>query len=109
MLELVYTIFCPITRREGDILARIIEGERQNIIGPNVKEARIAAKLSQQQLADLLETVAVYICRGSISRIESGERTVTDIEIWGLSQILQIPIQNLFKLELSGEKKFETL
>lgn len=77
-------------------MARIIETNQQNIVGKNVKEARIAAKLSQKQLADKLETIAVYICRGSISRIESGNRTVTDIEVLGISQILNIPIADLF-------------
>ena len=54
-------------------------------------------KLSQQQLSDKLETLAVYICRGSISRIEDGSRTITDIELYGLSEILQVPIEKFFE------------
>lgn len=95
----LYTITCPITRQEGENMSRIIEGKQQNLVGPNVKKARLAAKLSQKQLAIKLETVAVYICRGSISRIESGERTVTDIELWGISKVLNIPIADLFPVE----------
>ena len=53
--------------------------------------------LSQQQLSDKLETLAIYICRGSISRIEDGSRTVTDIELMGLSQILSTPVEDFFK------------
>lgn len=53
--------------------------------------------MSQQQLSAKLETLAVYICRGSISRIEDGSRTVTDIELYGLSQILQVPIEKFFE------------
>lgn len=78
-------------------MARIIDGERQNMVGANVRKARLAAKMSQKQLADRLETVAVYVCRGSISRIESGDRTVTDIELWGLSKILNVPLEKLFE------------
>lgn len=78
-------------------MARIIDGKRQNMVGANVRKARLAAKMSQKQLADRLETVAVYVCRGSISRIESGDRTVTDIELWGLSKILNIPLEKLFE------------
>lgn len=77
-------------------MARIIDGEKINIVGDNVRKARKAAQISQQQLADKLETIAVYICRGSISRIESGERTVTDIELAGLSKVLGVPIQSFF-------------
>lgn len=80
-------------------MARIIEGKQQNIVGQQVKKARLAAKLSQKQLAEKLETVAVYVCRGSISRIESGNRAVTDIEIWGISQILNVSIADLFMVD----------
>ncbi len=77
-------------------MARIIDGKKLNIVGENVKKARKEAKMSQQELANKLETIAVYICRGSISRVESGERTVTDIELAGLSQVLDVPIQYFF-------------
>ncbi len=41
-----------------------------NMIGRQVRKFRKEQKLSQQQLSDKLETIAVYICCGSISRIE---------------------------------------
>ena len=50
----------------------------------------------QQQLSDKLKTLAIYICRDSISRIEDGSRTVTDIELFGLSQVLATPVENFF-------------
>ena len=53
--------------------------------------------LSQQQLSERLETQAVYICRGSISRIEDKSRTVTDIELMGLAKVLGVKIQDLFE------------
>lgn len=78
-------------------MARIIDTESKNLIGKKVKELRKEKHMSQQQLSDRLETMAIYICRGSISRIEDGSRTVTDIELYGLSQILGIPIADFFK------------
>lgn len=78
-------------------MPRIIEGTSMNITGEKVKYYRKMRKLSQQQLSDKLETLAVYICRGSISRIEDGSRTITDIELYGLSEILQVPIENFFE------------
>ena len=53
--------------------------------------------MSQQELSDKLETLAIYICRGSISRIEDMSRTVTDLELYGLSQILDVPLEEFFK------------
>lgn len=78
-------------------MARIVDGQRQNFIGDNMKLLRLQHGLSQKQLSDKLETEAVYICRGSISRIESGERMVTDIEIIGLAKVLKVPIEKLFE------------
>lgn len=54
-------------------------------------------KMSQQMLSNRLETLAIYVCRGSISRIEDKSRTVTDIELYGLSQVLDTPIQDFFE------------
>lgn len=78
-------------------MARIIDGEEMNMIGGRVRELRIAKGLSQQKLSDKLETMAIYICRGSISRIEDKQRTVTDIELYGLSKVLDVPIESLFE------------
>ena len=50
-------------------MARIIDGQKMNIVGSRIKELRVQKGLSQQALSDKLETLAVYICRGSISRI----------------------------------------
>ena len=75
-------------------MARIIDSSNKNLIGQKVKELRKEKKMSQQQLSDKLETLAIYICRGSISRIEDGSRTVTDIELYGLSQVLATPVEN---------------
>ena len=79
------------------ILPRIIDGTSMNITGNKIKQFRKQRKMSQQQLSDKLETLAVYICRGSISRIEDGSRTITDIELYGLSQILNVPIESFFE------------
>lgn len=77
-------------------MARIIDSKRKNLVGEKVKQLRKEKNLSQQQLSNKLETLAIYICRGSISRIEDGSRTVTDIELYGLSQVLATPIEEFF-------------
>jgi len=78
-------------------VARIIDGQEQNIIGKNVKRIRIEKGLSQKTLSERLETFAVYICRGSISRIENRTRTVSDIEVFGLSRSLGVSVDQLFE------------
>ena len=78
-------------------MPRIIEGKEMNLIGDRLRVLRKKHHLSQQQLSERLETQAVYICRGSISRIEDKSRTVTDIELMGLAKELGVKIQDLFE------------
>lgn len=78
-------------------MKRIVENEKANIIGERIREERIRAGLSQQELSNRLELLAVYVCRGSISRIETGERAITDIEIEAISTVLKVPIERLFE------------
>lgn len=77
-------------------MGRIIDGEKMNLVGKRVRQFRIEQNLSQRELSIKLETIAVYICRGSISRIEDQTRTVSDIELYGLSQVLNKPIGEFF-------------
>ena len=78
-------------------MPRIIDGQAMNMIGDRVRELRIQKGFSQQILSDRLETLAIYICRGSISRIEDKQRTVTDMELWGLAKVLGVPMESLFE------------
>lgn len=77
-------------------MPRIIDGNKCNLVGERVRYYRKKKKLSQRLLSEKLETMAIYICRGSISRIEDGSRTVTDIELYGLAAILGVSIEELF-------------
>ena len=81
-------------------MARVIdEAQPMNLIGQNVKKYRKECGWSQQLLADKLELIPIYICRGSISRVEERIRTVTDFEVAGLAETLGVPIEALFAQE----------
>ena len=77
-------------------MPRIIDGEKNNIVGQQVRYFRKKRKYSQRELSIRLETLAIYVCRGSISRIEDGSRTVTDIELFGLASVLGTSIESFF-------------
>ena len=85
-------------------MARIIDSEKTNIVGANVRALRKKCRMSQQALSNKLELMGVYVCRGSISRIEDGSRTVTDIELYALAEALRVPITELFT---DAEEYFE--
>ena len=80
-------------------MKRILDTENVNIIGKRIKEARIKAKMSQRTLSEKLASLAVYTCRGSLSRIENGKRAVTDREIDAISKVLNVSLDFLFGRE----------
>ena len=80
-------------------MKRIIDSNEQNITGAYIREARIRAGLSQTELSERLELMAVYTCRGSISRIENGHRAVTDIELNAIAKACGVSVGYLFGME----------
>ncbi len=84
-------------------MARIIDGDRMNLVGSNIKLYRKKKKMSQQALSDKLELMGVYVCRGSVSRIEDQSRTVTDIELYAISVVLGVSVNDLYGQIVSTE------
>lgn len=78
-------------------MKRILDGQKQNMVAPRIKQLRLEKGMTQKTLAERLETLAVYVCRGSISRIEEQKRTITDIELAGIAEVLQVDISEFFK------------
>ena len=80
-------------------MARVVDYivQSQNVIGSKVKKYRLERHMSQKALSERLETYAIYICRGSISRIEHHERTVTDFELKAIAEVLDVSIYELYE------------
>ena len=83
--------------KKEDIMARIVDGERKNMIGTNLRRMRKMRGLSQQEISDRLELMGVYVCRGSVSRIEDYTRSVTDIELYAFAEVLGVKVDELFE------------
>ena len=81
------------------IMARIIDGKEMNMIGSNLRRLRTERGMTQQVVSNKLEMMAIYICRGSISRIEDKQRTVTDIELYGIAKVLGVSVQELYECD----------
>lgn len=75
------------------------ESKTKNLIGLRLKKARLKNDLTQQQLSIKLETMAVYIDRASISKIEMQKRIVTDYELLAFSRILKVSINWLMEID----------
>lgn len=61
------------------------------MVGGNVKRLRMAAGITQAELADL-----VGVDRAYISGLEQGNRNATIVSLWHVSQALEAPIRSLF-------------
>lgn len=77
-------------------VSQSITSGAKNIIGKNVEQARLCCGYTQKQLSEKLEIYGLYICRDSVSRIESGMRQVTDFEALMIVHVLNIDMNQLF-------------
>jgi transcriptional regulator with XRE-family HTH domain len=73
-----------------------------NIVGKKVREARRKYKpaLSQKELAAKLELGGWKISRGTLAKIETGIRQVTDFEVMALAKALKVSPEWLLDKEL---------
>lgn len=68
-----------------------------NISGERIREQRLRLRLSQSTLAARVQTEGVILEQGMISRIESGDRIVTDYELRALAKVLGVPVDYLLE------------
>lgn len=70
---------------------------KKNIVGSRIHKARKQSRITQMELAARLQVSGIRIDRPAISKIETGNRPVTDIEIDAIAKILRVPISWLFE------------
>lgn len=75
------------------------ENGKKNLISDNLIEFRKKCKLSQRDLAKLMQLAGCDMDRNVITRIETQKRYVTDIEIRKLCQVLGTTFEELTKEE----------
>lgn len=67
-----------------------------NYIGPRIREIRIEKTLSQKDLTAKCNVLGWDISRGTLAKIESKSRRISDIEVLYLSKALGVDIDALF-------------
>ena len=68
------------------------DGEK-NISGDRIHQARTAMRLSQANLAARMQIKGVTIEREAISKIETGDRFVTDYELMVFAKVLNVSME----------------
>jgi len=68
--------------------------ERRNIIGARIHQKRKAAKppITQLDLVARLQVLGVMIDQSALSKIESGHRPVSDIEVAAFAKALGVSV-----------------
>lgn len=67
-----------------------------NIVGKYIKKIREKQDLTQEQLAIRLEMAGWQIDRFVVSKIERGDRQVSDIEAQLIAKVLKVSVASLF-------------
>lgn len=66
-----------------------------NVISRLLKKYRTEQKLSLEQLSAKLELIGISIHKQSLYDIENNKRTVKDYELFGLTYVLNIDVNDL--------------
>ena len=71
----------------------------RNIVGDRVRQASRAARppITQTDLVARLQILGIQIDQSGLSKIESGRRPVTDIEVLALAKALRVSVAWLLK------------
>lgn len=80
-----------------------LHGPQRNLCGKQIHIIRTGKydnkhpKLTQSELTARLLNMGVKLERSGISRIESGQRLLNDVEIYHIAKALNVPIEALFE------------
>ena len=83
-----------LSRHDGGDTVKIydFDGEK-NVSGDRIHQARTAMRLSQADLAARMQVNGVTIEREAISKIETGDRFVTDYELMVFAKVLGVSME----------------
>ena len=68
-----------------------------NITGKNIKKIRKEKKITQDDLCARMQILGFKISRSDISKLETGKRFITDVEVVGFSTALKVDIIKLYQ------------
>ncbi len=68
----------------------------KNIVGNRIREQREASGMSQKSIVELLNSIGHSMTASTISKIETGHRGVSDMELKSFSLIFNCSINDLF-------------
>ena len=88
----------PILKRGGVVKKFDFDGQK-NICGDRVRTLRLAKRWSQATLAVKMQTEGVIMEQDVVSRVESGDRLVTDYELRAFAAVLGTDPNDLLNVD----------
>ena len=81
--------------------------DRLNVTGKKIKELRLKLKnnLSLSNLSIKLALMGIDISKPSLHKLENGNRVIKDYELYGLSEVFNVPVSELLSDFASEIKK----
>ncbi len=79
--------------------------DRLNVTGKKIKELRLKNNLSLSNLSIKLALMGIDISKPSLHKLENGNRVIKDYELYGLSEVFNVPVSELLSDFASEIKK----
>lgn len=79
--------------------------DRLNVTGKKIKELRLKNNLSLSNLSIKLALMGIDISKPSLHKLENGNRVIKDYELYGLSEVFNVPVSELLSDFVSEIKK----
>lgn len=76
-----------------------LDGEKCNISGERIRQWRLKAGITQEELAIRMQLNGLQMGQMAISRIETGKRLVADFELTIFASVLGVSLEWLTSIE----------
>ena len=76
-----------------------------NVTGKKIKELRVKNNLSLSGLSTKLALMGIDITKPSLHKLETGHRILKDYELFGLSMVFKVPIEDFISDFMDNLKK----
>jgi transcriptional regulator with XRE-family HTH domain len=78
------------------------EGGPRNVVSHQVRRARLALDVTQDELSGRLAKRQVFLDRVAITKVENGQRCVFDFELKGMAEALRVDVRWLLGMQETG-------
>lgn len=76
-----------------------------NVTGKKIKELRVKNNLSLSGLSTKLALMGIDISKPSLHKLETGHRILKNYELFGLSMVFKVPIEDFISDFMDNLKK----